>query len=282
MSASTTSAPRPSSDRSLQRRRRGASGQGPARPAAASAGRARASASARARPTPRARGTAQGRLKCARDLETSAGFLVGDVGCADVADDQADLRIGGGADPARRVLHRHAPAGRLRARVLDGSWTAPADPARRGAPPATHRAGGKPPPPPTYEAARRYTSGAWRAGSRGWGGRGGGRGGAAEAGRQRRAGSRVRAAGRWERAGSAGKHDPPDRALGRRGEASSAGLKRGGSKSDSPEWMFASSDGKCARKPHASTQIGTRGLPEVVAITKGTLACGEAEARGFS
>ena len=92
----------------------------------------------------------------------------------------------------------------------------------------------------------------------------------------------MRAAGRWERAGSAGKHDPPDRALGRRGEASSAGLKRGGSKSDSPEWMFASSDGKCARKPHASTQIGTRGLPEVVAITKGTLACGEAEARGFS
>mmetsp|Transcript_35378 Transcript_35378/g.113730 ORF Transcript_35378/g.113730 Transcript_35378/m.113730 type:complete len:488 (-) Transcript_35378:155-1618(-) len=34
--------------------------------------------------------------------------------------------------------------------------------------------------------------------------------------------------------------------------------------------MFASSEGKCARKPHASTQIGTRGLPEVVAITKGT------------
>mmetsp|Transcript_23498 Transcript_23498/g.76476 ORF Transcript_23498/g.76476 Transcript_23498/m.76476 type:complete len:468 (-) Transcript_23498:14-1417(-) len=38
--------------------------------------------------------------------------LVGDVGCADVADDQADLRIGGGADPARRVLHRHAPGRR--------------------------------------------------------------------------------------------------------------------------------------------------------------------------
>mmetsp|Transcript_33495 Transcript_33495/g.104240 ORF Transcript_33495/g.104240 Transcript_33495/m.104240 type:complete len:211 (-) Transcript_33495:232-864(-) len=49
---------------------------------------------------------------------------------------------------------------------------------------------------------------------------------------------------------------------------SGAGLKRGGSKSDSPEWMCWESEGKKLRMPAASTQTGTRGLPEVVATTK--------------
>mmetsp|Transcript_10206 Transcript_10206/g.13358 ORF Transcript_10206/g.13358 Transcript_10206/m.13358 type:complete len:275 (-) Transcript_10206:105-929(-) len=49
---------------------------------------------------------------------------------------------------------------------------------------------------------------------------------------------------------------------------SGAGLNAGGVKSDSPEWMEWG--GKKARRPQASTQTGTRGFPEVVAIQKDT------------
>mmetsp|Transcript_141612 Transcript_141612/g.440254 ORF Transcript_141612/g.440254 Transcript_141612/m.440254 type:complete len:211 (+) Transcript_141612:499-1131(+) len=50
---------------------------------------------------------------------------------------------------------------------------------------------------------------------------------------------------------------------------SGAGLKHGGLKSDSPEWMCRSSDGKWRLRPAESTQTGTRGLPDVVAMTNG-------------
>jgi len=44
----------------------------------------------------------------------------------------------------------------------------------------------------------------------------------------------------------------------------SAGIYLGGVKSDSPLWILAA--GKKGRRPHLSTQTGTRGLPDVVAI----------------
>mmetsp|Transcript_44076 Transcript_44076/g.70772 ORF Transcript_44076/g.70772 Transcript_44076/m.70772 type:complete len:203 (-) Transcript_44076:350-958(-) len=47
-----------------------------------------------------------------------------------------------------------------------------------------------------------------------------------------------------------------------------SGLKRGGSKSLSPEWII--SGGKKASNPQEMTDTGTRGLPLVVAIEKGT------------